>query len=193
MTTPFLPTPGGSSNVWATELNNFLNVAHESDGTVKGGLIALVAYSAPTTQITYGATTTWAIMDGTHLTVTFTVPASGNVYIDVGMDWAFASVGLSAPVDVFLGLCAHGSTATIYAAQSWFGNNNSIVAGAHSTHRYYITGLTPQASVQMDLCIGLSGSPGGGGYADFYVYPVSGDTVLSNDPAEPVLIQVFAA
>ena len=30
-----LPTPGGSSNIWASQLNTWLEVAHNTDGTLQ--------------------------------------------------------------------------------------------------------------------------------------------------------------
>lgn len=38
---PALPTPGGSENVWGDELNEFLEVVHNTDGTVNADAIAV--------------------------------------------------------------------------------------------------------------------------------------------------------
>ena len=70
---PSLPTVGGSSDTWATELNAFLNVAHNADGTLN---------SAVTNVMDYGA-----INDGTgDNTTAFTnAAATGNpVYVPAG-------------------------------------------------------------------------------------------------------------
>jgi|GEM_PF-5588411 len=34
---PSLPTPGADNGTWGTKLNEFLEVAHNADGTIKTG------------------------------------------------------------------------------------------------------------------------------------------------------------
>lgn len=156
-----------------------------------GALIAHMSYG-PATEVTYNAnTTTLAIMDGTNLTVSFLPPPTGNVYIDITADWALATVSLTKATDMFMGLCAHGNTGVVYDLQSWFGNNNSIVAGAHSMHRYHVTGLTFGTTAQMDLCMGSSGTLGSGGFASFYAVALGGS--LTTDPSGPITVDVFAS
>jgi hypothetical protein len=168
------------SNSWATI------------GSIPGVLLA-THYYAPSSQVTYNAnTTTLTIMDGTNLTLSFTVPASGNVDIMVSADWAFATVSVSSAVDMFLAIVKHATVGTIYGLKSWIGNDNSLVCGANSTHRYNLTGLTP-GLMQIDLAMGCSGSIGGGGsFANFYAgtLPVG---ALTSDPSNPIFIQAFAA
>lgn len=151
-------------------------------------LLASASYG-PAAEKTFNAnTTTLTVMDAANLTLSLTVPASGNVDIDVSADWAFATVGVSSAVDLFMGIVKHGAVGTIYGLKSWFGNNNSIVAGANSTHRYNLTGLTPGA-LQIDLAMGCSGSLGAGGFAAFYAQALGG--ALSTDPVSPIVIQAF--
>lgn len=152
------------------------------------GLLAEHSYG-PATEITYGAgSTTLGIMDGTNLTLSFTVPASGRVDIDVSADWAFQTTSVTSAVDMFMGIVKHGDVSTIYGLKSWFGNDNSIVAGANSTHRYNLSGLTAGA-LQIDLAMGCSGSLGTGGWAAFYA--VAFGAALSTDPGNPIWIQAF--
>lgn len=151
-------------------------------------LLAAHSYG-PATEATYNAnTTTLTVMDATNLTLSLTVPASGNVDIDVSADWAFATVAVTSAVDIFMGIVKHGAVGTVYGLKSWFGNNNSIVAGANDTHRYNLTGLTPGA-LQVDLAMGVSGPLGTGGFAAFYAVALGG--ALSTDPANPIVIQAF--
>jgi hypothetical protein len=166
------------TNAWVTQ------------GSIPGTLLATHSYG-PGTQFTYniGSQSTLTIMDGTNLTLSFVVPASGNVDIVVSADWAFASSGLTQATDMFMGIVKHGAVGTIYGLQSWFGNNNSIVAGANSTHRYNCVGLTP-GPLQIDLATGMS-STAGILFADFYA--VAFGFALSTDPANPIFIQAFAA
>jgi hypothetical protein len=166
------------SNAWVTQ------------GSIPGTLLASHSYS-PGTEQTYNAnTTTLTIMDGTNLTLSFTVPASGNVDVVVSMDFAFATVSVGAAVDMFMGIVKHATVGTVYGLKSWFGNNSSIVVGYNATHRYNLTGLTPGA-LQIDLAMGCSGSLGSGGFAAFYASTFS--TSLTSDPVNPAWIQAFAA
>lgn len=151
-------------------------------------LLAAHSYG-PATQVTYGAgSTSLGIMDGTNLTLAFTVPASGNVDIDVSADWAFQTDAVTDAVDMFMGIVKHGDVGTIYGLKSWCGNDDSIVLGANSTHRYNLTGLTPGA-LQIDLAMGCSGTLGAAGWAAFYAVALG--AALDTDPANPIVIQAF--
>ncbi len=55
MTTPSLPVPGGSSNVWGIGLNAFLGVSHTADGSLTG-TVNVVAYGADPTGAAYSDT-----------------------------------------------------------------------------------------------------------------------------------------
>lgn len=157
-------------------------------GGMTYSLLAAHSYG-PATQVTYNAnSTTLAIMDGTNLTLSLTVPASGNVDIDVSADWAFATDAVTSAVDVFLGIVKHGAVGTIYGLKSWCGNNDSLVIGANDTHRYNLTGLTPGA-LQVDLAMGCSGPLGTGGFAAFYAVALGG--ALTTDPGNPIVMQAF--
>jgi lysophospholipase L1-like esterase len=46
-----LPTPGGDSGTWGTVLNTYLQVAHNSDGTLKNSGILAQKYTKPSTGI----------------------------------------------------------------------------------------------------------------------------------------------
>ena len=79
-----LPEPGGDSGQWGDLLNDYLSIAHNSDGTIKNGAISnasiqnnaiTVAKIATTGTPTSGQTLTY---DGTDLSWT-TVSGSGSV------------------------------------------------------------------------------------------------------------------
>jgi hypothetical protein len=146
----------------------------------------------PGVQVTYNAVTgTLTPLDTVNLSIPFTVPPSGNFYIDVSMDWGYGSApGNSAVVDMFLGIALHGSVTTLLSPiQSWFGTDMpNVVAGGRALHRYYSTGNTP-GSIQADLIMGVS-NVSDMSWGAFY----AGSTgVLSSDPVAPALIQAFAA
>jgi hypothetical protein len=156
-----------------------------------GQLLASHSYG-PATEATFNAAvTTLTIMDGTNLTLLFTVPTSGNVDVVVSADWAFSTSNVSVATDMFMGIVQHGAVGTVFGLKSWFGNNSSIVAGANDTHRYNLTGLTAGTSLQVDLAMGCSGTLGSGGFAAFYAVASGG--ALNTDPSNPIFIQAFAA
>lgn len=148
---------------------------------------------APASQQTYNANVgALTALDTVNLSVgPFEVPSSGNYFVDVGMDWAYASNGsLSVATDMFLGLALHGTTVPICPIQSWCGSNQpNFVNGAHHAHRYFVTGQTPFSQQQLDLIMGIS-STTNISFASFYAWAGS---VLSNNPTAPALIQVFSA
>ncbi len=55
---PSLPTVGGSTNTWGTELNAFLGVALDSDGTLKAVPSATYTPTNVTTDRAYDANAT---------------------------------------------------------------------------------------------------------------------------------------
>lgn len=196
--TASLPTPGASSNVWATQLNAFLNVGHNPDGTIPGGSLGYHQYG-PNPQVNYQvlstAGTTWTAMDTTNLTLSITVPSTGNFFVDVGADWAMQSAsGLSQATDMFMGLAIHNTTTLICPAQSWWGmDQHPQVGGQHAFHRYYVIGQTPQATLQFDLVMAMSATTDIA-FATFYAEDgtVAGGELVTADPAAPITIHAFA-
>jgi hypothetical protein len=187
MTFPALPTVGSSDNTWGTQLNACLTWL----ATAPGALLATVQYG-PTPQTTYNAVVgTLTALDTANLTISFTVPPSGNFYIDVAMDWGYGTTsGNSAVVDMFLGIALHGALTTLLSPiQSWYGTDMpNVVAGGRDLHRYYSTGNTP-GPIQADLIMGVS-NVSAMSWGAFYA---SASGVLSSDPTCPALIQAFAA
>jgi len=166
---PALPTVGGDTNVWGTELNDFLLVAHNADGslilpsspaftgTVTAAILALTgqAGASQSTRIA-GATSA-----GAPATGTFQV---GDVVIDrTGVLW----------------ICtAAGTPGTWKAVQNKASQQTVITSGSgtYTTPSRAIaliveclgpggTGGSCQTGTSSSPVVGLGGGGGGGGYA----------------------------
>ncbi len=178
---------GATQNILAIAANGPSPVLNYAPGA-----LLTTCYYAPASQQTYNLNTgSLAIMDTTNLSVSFTAPASGRVFADVTLDWAFAANGsLSAATDMFIGLCQHGNASSPVSIQSWIGTDEpNFAVGGRDIKRYYVTGLTPGTAYHWDLCGGMS-STTNISFAAAYAGPGG---VLSADPVEGGLIQVFAA
>lgn len=161
-----------------------------------GNLIAQVNY-APGANQTYNQGTAYAVLDAANLAIAVPVPASGRVCVDVGIDWGlFGLAGYAATTDMFLGLALHGTGGgTILGVPHSVGGLSVGAAlagtfgiGAHDTHRFLVTGLTPGATVTMDVVGAVSSVTNI--LAQYYAGPTG---VVTTDPVAPTLIQAFAA
>ncbi len=101
-----------------------------------GQVLASHIYS-PTTQASYLATTTLAVIDSTNLKLTFTAPASGNVFVDLQAlaGWQGGTVA-NYYWGLLDGLSAQHGNSTFVAY------NNT----PRSSARIYVSGLTPGIS-----------------------------------------------
>jgi hypothetical protein len=73
---PTRPSPGGSTGTWATELNAWLDVAHNSDGTIGAGQPGATAATR-----FVGATTSGAPVSGTFVAGDFVLDKTGAVWV----------------------------------------------------------------------------------------------------------------
>jgi len=111
-----------------------------------GGLLAITNYNPATTEdITVGVSGSFAALDATNLSVTFTVPASGNVIVVLSAA-AYAD-GTVTSREQFWGLInASGGAYVANSARSVLYTENDGIQ-ARPCARIYITGLTPGASI----------------------------------------------
>ncbi len=89
-----LPVPGSDNNTWGDILNEFINIAHKPDGTLKNGIVSAA-------NLASGAVTTAAITDNsipaTKLAVSNT-PSAGQVLAHDGSGLSWTTVGGSGTV-----------------------------------------------------------------------------------------------
>lgn len=127
-----LPTVGGDSGVWGTELNAYLNVAHNADGTTKTPVLADQTLGADASTITvsglvltnYLEVTMYANLklNGTHS------PHYGHTFMQLNGDSTLAHYGWSVKN-------SDGSTdnlvvmSDIATAYPTVGNSNSFLIG----------------------------------------------------------------
>jgi hypothetical protein len=156
-----------------------------AQGAITAGQLLGTTQYAPASLVTYSLSTTLAKLDTTNLTLSFTVPASGNVDIDVmaTMQWSATSGG---EVNV-LGLFQHGTSTqlgyTTNANGYAYTSPTSFISGVYV--RFHLTGLTPGA-LQVDLAAG-----NGAGTGELYACGYTGNP--NGSKTGPVLMQAFAA
>ena len=99
-----LPTPGGDSGTWGTELNEFLSVAHNADGTAKG---VVHARDYASLALAYAA-----------------LPANGGVVVlDAGQRW-----------DVGAGLVLDRTKKVSFVGPSRWHRGNPSITGTDLTY-----------------------------------------------------------
>lgn len=117
--------------------------------------LARVTY-APGVLATYNLTSSLAAIDATNLTISFTVPASGNVVLETRIMCQLEATGVSSDFNtVLLAFVTHSTTTLVSGYQ--VGLTNQAISGpaGHSqlVIPYFVpvTGLTPGAALQYDL------------------------------------------
>lgn len=96
-----LPTPGADDNVWGDVLNDFLAVSHQTDGTLKTGVVgpsSIQDNSIPTSKLDTSAVTTPKLASGSVTAAklsTGAAPTTGQVlsYNGSGLEWSAAGGG----------------------------------------------------------------------------------------------------
>jgi hypothetical protein len=83
---PSLPTPGGDAGTWGAELNEFLEVSHNADGSLLASAIALVTATTESgTTYTLELTDAGNVVELTSASsVTVTVPPNASVAFPTG-------------------------------------------------------------------------------------------------------------
>lgn len=159
-----------------------------SYGVPPGRQLAIVQY-APTTLATYALTTSLATLDATNLTISFTVPANGQVLIEVDM-WGFVQALTSEGLVAF-GLFTHSTTTqrgfTTASTGFQVTATGATVASFNVMHRvrFLLTGLTA-GPLQLDLAAG-SNTTG------LNVYSQGPTGAPSTSVAAPTIIRALAA
>jgi hypothetical protein len=118
-----LPTVGGDQNAWGTVLNEFLEVAHNSDGTLKDVVAATGGLA------TFGFA---GVVAATVGVARFIMPNAGTL---VG---AVCSVG-TAPTGQALICDINKNGTTIYSTQ---GNRPQVAAGANTSAALAVPDVT---------------------------------------------------
>ena len=150
-----------------------------------GGLIAVKQY-APASLASYSlSTSAMTALDTTNLTVgPFTVPGSGNILVEVK---AYCVVGTATNNPVGFGLLNHTGGAQVgQTVNAWLNATSSAQGQPNASAFFYVTGLTPGASLQLDFaaCVGAaSGTIFAQGYTG----------LVSNSKSGPIVIAVWAA
>lgn len=104
-----LPTPGQDSGVWGTILNDFLLVGHNSDGTLKSGVVsdATVASGAAIAQSKISNLTTdlsaKAAKASNLSDLTDTATARANLSVPKATGFTNITVGTTAPASPAVG------------------------------------------------------------------------------------------
>jgi hypothetical protein len=136
-------------------------------GGGNGEVLNSVSYG-PSTAAGYILTTTLAALDTTHLTLSFTVPADGQVTIEADVPVGIGLVG-SQSTDVVLAFFEHGTTTlaapreiVLSAGQT---ATSDFLQSGRVTYKATVSGLTADASLQWDLA-GLSSTAGANIAAD---------------------------
>jgi hypothetical protein len=136
----------------------------------------------------WSLTTALTKLDPANLTLAFTVPASGRVCMELGLDWAINAGTSAAPASCFLGWILHGTSTQIGQLESIGGTTINGGVSGHSTQRWYLTGLTP-GPIQLDLAAGVN-QAGAGVVAGLYIG--TGLGALTTNPNAAVTITAFS-
>jgi hypothetical protein len=115
-----------------------------SGGGGGGGGVLAVAQYAPTDTATYTTTSTTPVaIDSTNLTVSFTVPGSGKVVVELEANATGNAAGGS-----YYALLNHTGGAQVGGATAYNLLDNTTVASPSKS--IYLTGLTPNDVLQLD-------------------------------------------
>jgi hypothetical protein len=109
-----------------------------------GGVLAVTSYNPNSNEtITVSQSSSFAALDATNLTITFTVPASGNVIVVLS---AAAFVTGASREQLWALINASGDALVTGSARSvLYTQGDALQASCQA--RIYLTGLTPSASV----------------------------------------------
>jgi hypothetical protein len=128
------PVVTSSDGTWGTELNAFLDVGHNTDGTLKVELLQMEYASTTTTKTTtdtlVGATTAFTSSDGVEV---LTKEITG---LTVG---SRIKIEVSSPVAVSDAATAYGAifVDSVATAISTFGNDSDSTAGGNTSLSFF--------------------------------------------------------
>jgi len=154
------PTPGGSDGTWGTELNAYLDVEHNSDGTHKidGGSVQIVntqtgAVSTGTTLIPVDDTIPQKTEGDEYMTLAITPTSATNVLkIEVEITAASSSTIRRLTVALFQDTTANAlKAATIYVA-------NANAAYTYRLTHYMTSGTTSSTTFKARAGLDLAGT-----------------------------------
>jgi hypothetical protein len=150
--------------------------------TTAGNLIATHVYGGASTY-NLGS---WAAVDTTNATLALTVPASGNVDVDVEVSWTISATNSSGSA-IVLGLGNHTGGAQVGNSLELIQLVDAVANEYAGTARlrWHLTGLTPGA-LQLDLYAF-------GGGVSVVTQLVTGAFTGGGTGASPLLMQAFAA
>lgn len=153
-----------------------------------GGTLLSSAQYAPGTLTTYSVNTTaLTAIDTVNATLAFVVPASGIVDVEVECDSVI--IATASGGDVNLGLLNHTGGAQLGSSQNAIGSDQAVLAMAqHILSRFHLTGLTPGATVQVDLAASLSSASGI--TANLYAMGYTG--ISSQSKKSPLQMRAFS-
>jgi hypothetical protein len=120
-----LPTPGASDGVWGTQLNSFLGVAHNDDGTLNSVAVA-AALGPPTIRETTGTVTLgeYTIFTGSTASQTLTLPVPSGAATNIIKNASAATVTLGPNVyqgfEGFILLNPGDSISLTWSAGIWY-------------------------------------------------------------------------
>jgi hypothetical protein len=155
---------------------------NKGGGVGGSGLLACVQY-APSSLATYNCKSLSLIaVDTTHLTIPFTVPASGNVLVKLS---ALCNEADNSNMGMFA-LFTHGTSSQVGDTFAVVGYDSSLLIVVTAT--FYITGLTPGTHLQYDWAYATTSTVNG-----LFVY-VSGHTGVTGAPFNaPATMEVWSA
>ena len=166
-------------NMNSNKITSVTNGTAAQDAAAFGQLNQLLAVQvyAPGSQTIKSITAaTLTAFDTTNLTVAFTVPLSGKVLVRfTGM------VALNGSFHFNIGLFAHSTSNVVGFVYSDFGASSTSGVNLDQCYEWYITGLTPGASLQYDL---MGAITGGNTLAVFAYGPTAVDLVNPGGPAK---------
>lgn len=132
-------------------------------------------------------------VDTTNATVSFVVPASGNVLVEVVMDIVAQTASLTTVLEIEMSLVLHGTSTRkgngcrLYQFNTGAGGLSADLFEQSIAALVYITGLTPNTTVQLDLA---------GDYVDAGAAPSVAQFVSNTGAsgnASPIIMRVMAA
>lgn len=141
-----LPTPGGDQGTWGNILNDFLSQSHDSDGTLKDGIVTasnLNDGSITTQKLAASLQTSLAKADSAVQSVNSQTPTAGDV-----------SLALSDLDDVTISSLANGHVLTYDSSSTSWKNQTAAVTSVVGQ-----TGAITGAQIANDSTISGSFAP----------------------------------